>query len=154
MKKRLMHAYEQAPWRLQIRNMSWVLLVIVAFVVIAITSLNISAKTYAAGIDIQGLEREKEIINHNIADMKNELGSLTSFETMSQRAADKGYVDIDNTSQIVYLSVSGYQRPALELDIPNSGETNPHPIIKPAYSHSLWDLFLDGALKLRKFPER
>jgi len=146
-----MHAYKQAPWRLQIRNMSWVLVVLVAFVIVAITNLNISAKTYAAGIEIQGLEREKERVNHDIADMKNQLGSLTSMATMAERAQESGYV---GSVEIVYLPIPGYQEPPLEMDIPGSGEKKKNNLLKPAYTESLWDLFLDGALKLKKYPER
>jgi len=152
--QQLRHAYKQAPWRNQVRIIAWILLFLTIFVIIAIANLNVSAKTYATGIEIQKMKREKDTLTHQIADLRNQIGSATSFESMIQRASDAGYNTINDPERIVYLTVPGYQEPEIKIEVPRPIEPANLPVLKPSYTQSVWDLFLDGALKLRKNPLR
>jgi hypothetical protein len=146
----LKHAYKQAPWRNQLRGIAWILLFLVVFILVAIANLNVSAKTYAAGIEIQRMNSEKSDITQNIADMKNQLGVVTSYQSMAKKAAERGYQTLTNPEQTVYIVIPGYQQPAVSIEIPPTSDASHPSVIKPVYTQSLWDLFLDGALKLSK----
>ena len=148
MMQNIKYAYKQAPWRKQLRGLAWLLVVLVVFVMIAIAYLNISAKTYAAGIEIQSMQSEQEILSNDIADLHNQLGSATAYQVMSGKANEKGYQIISNSSRIVYLKIPGYIEPALEIEVPKKNAVNPEPAIKSIYTRSLWDLLMNGALKL------
>ncbi len=150
MTNKFTHAYKQAPWRQKIRGMAWVFAVVIAFIVIALTNLNISARTYATGIETQMLYSDKEALNQSIADLNSQLGVVTSFSYVSVRFSESGYHTFNNSEEIVYLSVPGYQPPGLEIDLPSSVEKRASPILKPVYTQSLWDLLLEGAVKLSK----
>lgn len=144
------HAYKQAPWRNQLRGLAWILLFLVIFILVAIANLNVSAKTYAAGIEIQRMNSEKDRINHNIADLKNELGEITSYEVMVERAIEQGYQTVSDPSRTLYLTIPGYQPPAVSLEIPAVTESSAASLLEPVYTQSLWDLFMESALKLSK----
>lgn len=154
MTKKFTHAYKQAPWRLKIRGVAWVIVFVIAFIVIALTNLSISARTYAAGIEAQRLIGEKETINQNIADLRSQLGTITSYSHVSSRYAEIGYHTFNNSDAVVYLSVPGYYVPELEIDMPPSTKNQASPILKPVYTQSLWDLLLEGAIKLSKNTTR
>lgn len=150
----LKHAYKQAPWRIQLRGIAWILVFLVVFILVAIVNLNISAKTYAAGIQIQRMNREKENLNHQIADLKNELGMITSYGIMAEKAHEDGYQTITDPERIVYIVVPGYQKPAVNIETPPLSEQPAGSVLKSSYTQSLWDLFMDGALKLSKKTKR
>lgn len=152
MMQNIKYAYKQAPWRKQIRGAAWLLVVLVISVMIAIAYLNISAKTYAAGIEIQSLQREQEKLSNNIADLHNRLGSVTAYQIMSKKASEDGYQIISSPSRIVYLKIPGYIEPALNIETPRLRPENPTPVIRSVYTHSLWDLLMNGALKLGTNP--
>jgi cell division protein FtsL len=144
------HAYKQAPWRIQLRGIAGILVFLVVFILVAIVNLNVSAKTYAAGIEIQRNNREKDSLNHRIADLKNDLGVVTSYELLAAKAAQQGYQTITEPERIVYIVVPGYQKPAVDIETPKRVTMQNGSVLKPVYTQSLWDLFMDGALKLNK----
>jgi cell division protein FtsL len=151
MMRNITYAYKQAPWRKQLQGAAWVLVVLVIFVMIAIAYLSISAKTYAAGIAIQSLQSEQEALSNEIADLHNKLGSSTSYKIMTEKASKKGYEIISDSSRIVYLEVPGYVEPSPDIDVPKDNSnrnTYSGTIIKSVYTRSLWDLLMNGALKL------
>jgi cell division protein FtsL len=141
------HAYKQTPWRIQLRRIVWILTVVVIFLLVAVSNLNVSAKTYATGVDIQRLEARRDDLTRQIADQKNKLAYLTSIEVMDKRASEENFVSIEDPQDVIYLSVPGYQPPGVEYAAPKAKEV-PQPILKPAYTQSIWELFIQGALKL------
>ena len=148
MMRNIKYAYKQAPWRKQLRIAACLMVGLVIFVMIAIAYLNISAKTYAAGIEIQSMQSEQEILSNDIADLHNQLGSVTSLKVMSEKAGKKGYEIITNPARIVYLDVPGYVEPPLDIEVPKKSSRSAGPAIKSVYTLSLWDLLMNGALKL------
>ncbi len=142
------YAYKQAPWRKQIRLLALILVGLVVAVMISIAYLNVSAKTYAVGVEIQALQAEEKRLGNRIADLHNQLGSATAIDAMSKKANEKGYKIISDPSRIVFLPVQGYIEPAIDVEVPHGRNTTPEVLIKSMYTRSLWDLLMDGALKL------
>ncbi|MCJ7622878.1 MAG: hypothetical protein MUO76_05195 [Anaerolineaceae bacterium] len=150
----LIQAYKQAPWRNQRRYIAWLLLIVVVFLVAAISNLNISAQTYATGYEIQFLEAEKTQLIRHIADLRNQLAFLSSTENMERRADELGFTVNRDPEQVIYLVIPGYKEPEFEIDAPPPKEITEQSLIKPVYTQSLWELFFQGALKLDKDPQR
>lgn len=154
MTRDLIQAYKQAPWRNQRRYIAWVLVIVVGFLVAAISNLSISAQTYAAGYEIQGLEVEKKQLIRHIADLRNQLAFISSTEIMEGRADELGFTANRDPEQVIYLAIPGYEEPEFEIDAPPPKEITQQSLVKPIYTQSLWELFFQGALKLGKNPQR
>ena len=139
MKNRLLQAYEQAPWRVQ---MQWIGLFLLALVILAALAglyLNINSKAATAGRSIQFLESNIEAINNNIAELTTDLAEAKSIERMKTRARELGFTLI-NPQSAVYLQVPGYvPEDEMVLAPPRVNIINETPIIQSAYKDSLWD---------------
>ena len=149
MAPKVSHAYKQTPWRNQLRRIIWILLMVVIFLLVAVSNLNVSAKTYATGVDIQRLESRRDELTRQIADLDNKLAHLTSIQVMDERASKENFVPIHDPQNVIYISVPGYLPPSIDYPAPKAKEV-PQPIVKPAYTQSIWELFIQGALKLDK----
>ena len=154
MQKNIKQAFEQAPWRIQLRNVVWILLVVVCFFTVAIFNLNISSRTYAAGVAIQDLESEKNNTLRQIADLRHQLAMIKSSSEMEKRLGELGYERISDPEELVYLVVPGYlgEQPVYEL--PSSHKDESLTLIKPAYTQSLWEFFTQQTLDFGKTQER
>ncbi|MDY6847222.1 MAG: hypothetical protein SVP52_08815 [Chloroflexota bacterium] len=141
MKNRILQAYRQAPWRIQIQ---WIGLFLLGLVLIAAVTglyLNISAQAATAGRKIQSLERDIDDINNEIADLTTELAKAESIENMEARAKDLGFKLID-PNRAVYLEIPGYNPNAdLVLAPPRINIISESPIVKSSYKISLWEWF-------------
>ena len=141
MKKSLLQAYKQAPWRVQ---MQWIGLFLLALVILAALAgvyLNINSKAASSGRNIQFLESNIEDINNNIAELTTKLAEAESTERMMRRAKELGFTLI-NPQSAVYLKVPGYvPEDELVLAPPRADIINTTPIIQSAYKDSLWDWF-------------
>jgi cell division protein FtsL len=142
MKNRLLQAYKQAPWRVQ---MQWIGLFLLALVILAALAglyLSINSKAAAAGRHIQSLESNIEDINNNIAEFTTDLAEAESTKRMMTRAKELGFTLI-NPQTAIYLKIPGYI-PDDDLLLAPVGvdiitET---PIIQSSYKDSLWDWFV------------
>jgi cell division protein FtsL len=142
---RIIQAYKQAPWRKQIQWSGTFLLGLVIIVLTAGLYLNISARAATAGLEIQSLEYVKEETNRNMADLRNQLAFLTSEAQMADRAEKLGFRR-KHASDPIYLVVPGYTgRKLALLAPPPSLDMITQPIIKPAYTQSLWEWLYKGA---------
>ncbi len=143
--QRIIQAYKQAPWRKQLQWSGTFLLVLVMGVLVAGLYLNISARAATAGLEIQSLEYSKEESTRNMADLRNQLAFLTSEAQMAKRAEALGFRR-KNASDPVYLVIPGYTgRKLALLAPPPSLDMINQPIIKPAYTLSLWEWLYQGA---------
>ena len=150
----LKFAYKQAPWRKQLRGIAAILLCLVIFILVAIANLNVSARTYEAGLTTTSLTAEAEKLNQSIADMRVKLSTITTYQVMTKKAAEMGYQTAGNDNKLFFV-IPGYQEPELVISAPVTLEKPANPsVVKPAYTQSLWDLFLDGALKFSKNTKR
>jgi|WetSurMetagenome_2_1015567.scaffolds.fasta_scaffold647945_1 hypothetical protein len=150
MKQNLVQAYKQAPWRIQLRRGILILIGVVVFVVVAIFYLNISAETYSSGIDILRAEATQESLRRDIADSETTLAYITSSLEMEKRAQNMGFITINDPGQMVYLVVPGYEgrQPAIQFTKKEVSHSTTY--LDAEYTQSLWDVFFQGALKLRK----
>lgn len=139
MKNRILQAYKQAPWRIQIQ---WIGLFLLGLVLIAsITGiyLSISAQAAASGRKIQSLEREINTINNEIAELTSNLAVAKSVENMKNRAEALGYIPL-NPHNAVYLEIPGYDPHAdLLLAPPRVNIISESPTVLSSYRTSLWE---------------
>jgi Tfp pilus assembly protein PilN len=139
MKNRLLQAYKQAPWRIQ---MQWIGLFLLALVILAALAglyLNINAKAAEAGRNIQFLESNIEDINNEIAELTTDLAEVQSTGRMMTRARELGFTMI-NPQAALYLKVPGYiPNDQLVLASGSPDIIKETPIIQSSYKDSLWD---------------
>jgi hypothetical protein len=146
MTNRLIQAYRQTPWRIQKQWIGIVALALVLVAAVAWIYLNISARSIATGLETQDLEDTALAMDRQIASESSQLGFLTSNEQMAKRAAELGFIPVD-PGTTVYMTIPGYSaRPVAALAPPASQELVQPPLIKPAYTESLWDVFLRQVL--------
>jgi hypothetical protein len=146
MNAKIMQAYKQAPWRVQLQHLFYIVLAIVMILVVAALYLNISAQAATAGLDFQGYEWQRQDLERQIANNIAILGQITSEENMVARAKALGYTPIA-IDKAVYVVVPGYtgRQPAIFAPAPSS-DMLADPIIKPSYTQSLWEWLFQGVL--------
>jgi cell division protein FtsL len=142
MKIRILQAYKQAPWRVQIQYIGLFLLGLVLVSAIMGIYLNISAQAATAGRRIQSLESDIDEINDEIISLTSQLAKLTSVDNMEKRAKELGFQQM-NFNEAVYLEVPGYDPdPPLILAPPRVNTISESPVIRSSYRSSLWDWFM------------
>jgi hypothetical protein len=148
MNQRIIQAYRQAPWRVQLQWIGAFLLVLVAAMLVAGVYLYVSAQATAAGTRIHEIELEREALSIRIADLNTQLAFLNSSVVMRVRAEDLGFRPVDQ-SDIVYIPVPGYTgREVTLLAAPPSSPAKSATLIKPAYRQSLWEWLYQGTFLL------
>jgi len=146
--QRIVQAYRQAPWRVQLQWIGALLLVLVVGMLIAGVYLYLTAEATAAGTHIRELELEREDLQIRIADQSTQLAYLRSAAFMQGRAEVLGYKNA-RQEDIVYIPVPGYSgRQVVFLAPPPGNESVDASIIKPAYKESLWEWLYQGTFDL------
>jgi hypothetical protein len=145
-------AYQQAPWRDQIK---WIVIFMLAVLVVALVAglyLSISAQSVALGIEIQENNNNKIIIERNIADLRNQLADLTTTSEMEQRAKELGY-DYLSQEEIEYFVVPGYtgRKPAILAPRSEVNDIS-KAMLDPSYTQSLWEWLFQGLSKVSEYP--
>jgi cell division protein FtsL len=148
MKKRILQAYKQAPWRVQIQWIGMFLLAVVLISAVAGVYLSINSQAAAAGREIQSLEYQISEMNKEIAELRVDLAIERSTEKMTTRAEALGFKLID-PKEAVYLRVPGYD-PDDELILapPRVNIISESPTLQSSYKLSLWDWFVDNIWKM------
>ncbi len=146
MTDRFIHAYRQAPWRVQVQ---WILMFLLALLMVAFIAaiyLSVSARSANTGREIQGIQSDMEVIQRENADLETQLAQLTSAGQMQKRANEMGFVSIQPGSE-TYLVIPGYagRQPAVLAPPPGPGMV-PAPLIQPDYTQSLWEWIFQGFL--------
>ena len=146
MTTKLIQAYRQAPWRVQLQRLGYVALAILMVLLVAALYLNISAQAATAGLDYQGLEFKRQSIQREIANLDATLALISSEDTMLERAKALGFTPI-SMDKVVYVVVPGYvdRQPASFAPVPDASMLA-EPIIKPSYTQSLWEFLFSGIL--------
>lgn len=106
----LIHAYKQAPWRVQRQYVGAFLLVVVGLAMIAALYLQVTARTAAAGREIQDMRAEIMTAQRLNADLETQLAKLTSSAEMQRRALALGYHPI-KPGELSYVAVPGFVAP-------------------------------------------
>jgi len=106
----IIHAYKQAPWRVQRQYVGAFLLVVIVLALVAALYLDVTARAAVAGREIQELRFEITAIQRSNADMETELAKLTSTAVMEQRALELGYRPV-KPGELDYVLVPGFVVP-------------------------------------------
>ncbi|NMC52972.1 MAG: hypothetical protein GYA48_04990 [Chloroflexi bacterium] len=139
MAQQLIQAYKQAPWRVQIQRIGVFMVILVVALVIAGLYLFVSAQSAQAAIELRNYKNDIAVSQHNASDLSTQLANITSAEAMQQRASEMGFVPY-RSDEASYLTIPGYygRKPAIAAPAPGR-QPLPQPLVKPAYSQSLWD---------------
>ena len=106
----IIHAYKQAPWRVQRQWVGAFLLAVIGMAMIAALYLDVTARAAVAGREIQELRFEITTTQRTNADLETELANLTSTAEMHRRALELGYRPV-KPGELDYVSVPGFVAP-------------------------------------------
>jgi hypothetical protein len=132
----LVHAYRQAPWRIQRQWLGGFLLAVLGIAMVASLYLDVTAQAAISGREIQNLATDTIAVQHANADLQTQFAKLTSSSAMEQRAQALGYEPVD-PSQMEYIVVPGYAEPQLEILAVAPALRPSAPSIPPEYTESL-----------------
>lgn len=137
----IIHAYKQAPWRIQRQWIGAFLLIVIGAAMIAALYLDVTARSAVAGREIQELRLEITTIQRENADLETQLANLTSTAAMQKRAAELGYRPVQ-PGELDYVAVPGFSKP--EPDILLAAEdVTPQQTLPTEYTQSLLEWFDD-----------
>ncbi len=139
------HAYKQAPWRIQLQWIGNFLLVILGLALVASLYLDITSQAGIVGRNIQDMTAQLTLIQHTNADLQNKLAETTATYTMEQRALALGYQPVD-PSQMQYIIVAGYTAPEPAILAAAPALKPAAPSQPPEYTQSLIE-WLDQRLR-------
>lgn len=117
MKKDLLQAYKQAPWRTQVQWVGIFLLIVVAVAAVAGLYLFISGRSAATGRRIQNLESEVAELQRQNNDLQTQLGEISSSRSLNERVESLNMRPL-TPNEAIYLEVPGYIPPAV-LHLPH-----------------------------------
>ena len=146
MTKKFKQAYQQAPWRRQLRSFGLSVLPVIALGMVIALYLVVSAQSAAAGLQIMQMHYDEEEILRQIANQRTELGWTTSYREMQQRAKKTGY-DLPPAESVHFMTIPGYQGQGAALIAPPPGtEVKGAPLVNEFYQQSLWGWFMNTFL--------
>jgi len=141
----IIHAYKQAPWRVQRQWVGAFLLALIGMAMIAALYLDVTARAALAGREIQELRLEITTAQRANADLETQLANQTSTVEMQRRALELGYRPV-KPGELDYVSVSGFVPPEPAI-LTAANEPAPRARTLPAqYSQSLIE-WLDERIK-------
>jgi cell division protein FtsB len=136
----IIHAYKQAPWRVQRQWIGAFLLVVIGGAMIAALYLDVTARAAVAGREIQELHLEIATIQRENSDLETRLADLTSTALMEERALKLGYRPVQ-PGELDYVAVLGFAEPEPEILLA-AEDTTPQVNTQPSeYSQSLLEWF-------------
>ncbi len=142
----IIHAYKQAPWRVQRQWIGAFLLVVIGAAMVAALYLDVTARAAVAGREIQELRLGITTVQRENADLETQLADLTSTAAMEQRASALGYRPV-KPGELDYVAVPGFVKPEPEI-LQAAVDTTPGVETQPAqYTQSLLEWF-DERIKL------
>jgi cell division protein FtsB len=137
----LVHAYRQAPWRVQRQWTGTFLVSLLTLTMIAALYLDVTAQAAIVGREIQSLQAQIIETNRKNADLQTRLAETSSTRAMDARARELGFRPVE-AGEIHYLIVPGYtRRSGVSL-----AETRPQvgaPGVPPEYTQSLLEWISD-----------
>ncbi len=146
MTKKIRQAYQQAPWRRQLRSFGFSVLPVIAIGMVIALYLLVSAQSASAGLQIMEMHYDEEEILRQIANLRTKLGYMTSYKEMQQRALENGY-ELPPAEAVHFMSIPGYSgQDAVLIAPPPSSDPKGAPLVNEYYQQSLWDWFLNAFL--------
>ena len=140
----IIHAYKQAPWRIQRQWIGAFLLALVGAAMIAALYLDVTARAAVAGREIQELRFEITTIQRANADLETQLGNLTSTAEMQRRALELGYRPV-KPGELDYVPVPGFVAPEPAILLAAEDAVLPVQPIPFEYTQSLLEWFSERA---------
>ena len=138
----IIHAYKQAPWRVQRQYVGAFLLAVIGTSMVAALYLQVTARAARAGREIQEMRLEITTVQRTNADLETKLADLTSTSTMESRAIEMGYRPV-KPGELDYVAVPGYAAPEPAILLAAKGVTQFSQPIPSEYTQSLIEWFDD-----------
>lgn len=143
MNKKLTQAHQQKPWRIQIKRLGFILLVLVVAVLVFFMNLNFTSRAAQAGVQVRLLESEREALIRSISAKNTDLAMLTSANVMRERATALGFVPATK-ADIEYVYIQDYiGREVLTISVPRTIKEEKN-FLTPAFTQSIWDWLYQG----------
>jgi hypothetical protein len=142
---RIIHAYKQAPWRIQRQWVGAFLLAVIGIAMVAALFLDVTSRAAVAGREIQELRFDILTIQRANADLEIRLAMLTSSSEMERRARALGYRPVQ-PGELDYIAVPGFVAPEPDILRAAQDVTVPETSLPYEYSESLIE-WLDGQIK-------
>ncbi len=136
----IIHAYKQAPWRVQRQWVGAFLLFVIGAAMIAALYLDVTARAAVAGREIQELRFEITAIQRTNADLETRLARLTSTAEMQRRAVALGYRPV-TPGELDYVAVPGFAAPEPAILLAAEDVTSQQSAFPAEYSQSLLEWF-------------
>lgn len=136
----LIHAYKQAPWRVQRQWVGAFLLFVIGAAMIAALYLDVTARSAVAGREIQEMRFEITVIQRTNADLETRLAKLTSTAEMERRAVELGYRPVQ-PGELDYVAVPGFAAPEPTILREAEDSVLPQQTLPQEYSQSLIEWF-------------
>ena len=142
----IIHAYKQAPWRVQRQWVGAFLLIVIGVAMIAALYLDVTARATIAGREIQELRFEITTIQRTNADLETQLAKLTSTAEMERRALELGYRPVQ-PGELDYVPVPGFMVPEPQI-LSEAEDVTVQPQSLPfEYSQSLLEWFDERVMR-------
>jgi len=132
----IIHAYKQAPWRVQRQWVGAFLLAVIGMAMIAALYLDVTARAALAGREIQELRFEITTIQRANADLETRLADLTSTTEMERRAFELGYRPV-KPGELDYVAVPGFAPPEPAILLAAEDVVSPAKTLPVEYTQSL-----------------
>jgi cell division protein FtsL len=146
----IIHAYKQAPWRVQRQWVGMFLLAVIGAAMVAALYLDVTARTAVTGREIQEMRVQITTIQRENADLETQLADLTSTAAMQRRALELGYRPVQ-PGELDYVAVPGFAPPEPAILLA-AVDTAPQTNMLPAeYTESLLEWF-DIRIKFGGLP--
>jgi len=136
----IIHAYKQAPWRVQRQYVGTFLLVVISTSMVAALYLQVTARAARAGREIQEMRLEITTVQRTNADLETKLADLTSTSTMESRAIEMGYRPV-KPGELDYVAVPGYVVPEPAILLAADDITQFSQALPSEYTQSLIEWF-------------
>ena len=136
----IIHAYKQAPWRVQRQYVGAFLLTIIVASMIAALYLQVTAGAARAGREIQEMRFEITTIQRANADLETQLANLTSTTEMERRALELGFRPV-KPGELDYVAVPGFVAPEPAILLEAEDVTEYALPLPSEYSQSLIEWF-------------
>jgi cell division protein FtsL len=136
----IIHAYKQAPWRVQRQYVGAFLLAVIGISMIAALYLQVTARAAQAGREIQEMRVEITTVQRTNADLETQLANLTSTTEMQRRAIEMGYRPV-KPGELDYVPVPGFVTPEPAILLAAQDTTDYSQPIPTEYTQSLIEWF-------------
>jgi len=136
----IIHAYKQAPWRVQRQYVGAFLLAVIGISMIAALYLQVTARAARAGREIQEMRLETTTVQRTNADLETQLANLTSTTEMQRRAVEMGYRPV-KPGELDYVAVPGFVAPEPAILLAAEDVTDYSRSLPSEYTQSLIEWF-------------